>query len=220
MWLVVGITAIWILSGVVVYTLVEGWTNRGAFGEMFSAVNALFSGVALAGVIVAIVLQSRELELQRRELELTRDELRRTARAQEESRDALAKQVDTLERSVAEAGRMRSTQVLLRIYDIMQELRPRWHELYALPREVTSWTPEQKRLADHVGTELQRVAFLCEKGLVDSEFIMDNWGKVFVQCWDLLEPYIKDYRRQSGEPTNVEEGAIQRKHLLTLAKEM
>ena len=45
-----------------------GWideSKRGAFGDSFGVVNALFSGLAFAGVIFAILLQKKELELQR-----------------------------------------------------------------------------------------------------------------------------------------------------------
>lgn len=52
------------------------------FGDMFGGVNALFSGLAFAGVIIAILLQREELRLQRKELEDTRAELRRSADAQ------------------------------------------------------------------------------------------------------------------------------------------
>jgi len=57
------------------FLLVDDIQNRGTFGDMFGAVNALFSGLAFAGVIYAILLQRKELSLQRKELELTRQEL-------------------------------------------------------------------------------------------------------------------------------------------------
>lgn len=48
------------------------WTNPAAFGDMFGVANALFSGLAFGGVIVAIILQTRELGHQRMELTQTR----------------------------------------------------------------------------------------------------------------------------------------------------
>lgn len=48
----------------------------GVYGDMFGVANALFSGLALAGVVLAIVLQSKELALQRQELEATREEIK------------------------------------------------------------------------------------------------------------------------------------------------
>ena len=56
--------------------------TRGQFGDSFGGLNALFSGLAFAGVIYAVLLQRRELQLQREELRLTREELRRGAEAQ------------------------------------------------------------------------------------------------------------------------------------------
>lgn len=47
---------------------------RGAFGDKFGAINALFSGLAFAGIIFTILLQRRDLSLQRQELEETRKE--------------------------------------------------------------------------------------------------------------------------------------------------
>jgi hypothetical protein len=73
--------------------------TRGQFGDLFGSVNALFSGLAFAGLYFAIrlqqdqlVLQRTELTLQREELALTRQELARTASAQEKSEQALAAQ--------------------------------------------------------------------------------------------------------------------------------
>lgn len=43
-------------------------SDRALIGDSFGLVNALFSALALTGIIIAILIQSRELELQRREL--------------------------------------------------------------------------------------------------------------------------------------------------------
>src|SRR5215510_12732323 len=57
--------------------------KRGQFGDLFGVINALFSGLAFAGIIAAIHLQRQELQLQREELVSTRQELQRTADASE-----------------------------------------------------------------------------------------------------------------------------------------
>ena len=49
--------------------------TSGAAGDTFGAINALFSGLALGGVILAIFLQREELRLQRKELALSRQEM-------------------------------------------------------------------------------------------------------------------------------------------------
>ncbi|MBI4081637.1 MAG: putative phage abortive infection protein [Candidatus Lambdaproteobacteria bacterium] len=54
-----------------------GLTDRAAnFGDMFGAVNALFSGFAFAALFFALLLQREDLELQREELRATRQELK------------------------------------------------------------------------------------------------------------------------------------------------
>ena len=83
--------------GVIIYQLGftldgDAWALRGQFGDMFGAGNALFSGLAFAGVIIAVILQKNELALQRRELSAS-------VEAQQGSRESLAEQVGMLERS-------------------------------------------------------------------------------------------------------------------------
>ncbi|CAA9202114.1 putative phage abortive infection protein [Flavobacterium collinsii] len=76
-----------ILTSIIVSLLIIGlWTlsyytlkdlsdvKRGTFGDMFGGVNALFSGLALAGIILTILLQRKELRFQREELRETRKE--------------------------------------------------------------------------------------------------------------------------------------------------
>ncbi len=56
--------------------MLEDNPDRGTFGDMFGAVNALFSGLAFAGLLIAIYLQRKELELQRRDFLDSIDELK------------------------------------------------------------------------------------------------------------------------------------------------
>lgn len=118
-----GIFAVWLLSGVMLMLVFEPG-ERGVFGDMFGAVNSLFSGLALAGVIVAILLQRKELELQRKELELTRNELQASAIAARESSQALTKQAE-ISRTTAEL------QALKALVDadsqIINEAYEKWH---------------------------------------------------------------------------------------------
>lgn len=62
----------WALS---FFLLFMNSTDRGTFGDMFGAVNALFSGLAFAGLIVTLIMQHEELGLQREELAQTNKEL-------------------------------------------------------------------------------------------------------------------------------------------------
>lgn len=84
---------IWILSGVIVYYVASSWSDRGTIGDMFGAVNALFSGLAFAALIYTIILQREEIGMNRAEIELNRNELKKSADAQQNSQKALKEQV-------------------------------------------------------------------------------------------------------------------------------
>jgi hypothetical protein len=72
---VLSVFAMWAGSGLLIWTFIGKFDHRGQFGDMFGAVNALFSGLAFSGIIFTIILQRRELELQRLELRQTREVL-------------------------------------------------------------------------------------------------------------------------------------------------
>lgn len=62
----------WIINANNVYD--EDGKDLGVYGDKFGAVNALFSGLAFAGIIFTIILQRNELKLQREESRESRKE--------------------------------------------------------------------------------------------------------------------------------------------------
>jgi hypothetical protein len=91
--LLILITIIWIVSGASVWLFFNDWNSSSTFGDAFGAINSLFSGLALGGIIYTIYLQKTELSLQRKELKYTRLELERTANAQEISAKQMTEQI-------------------------------------------------------------------------------------------------------------------------------
>ncbi len=89
---VCAVLILWAGSGVLLWPL----KNRGEFGDMFGAINALFSGLAFAGLIATLHYQRKELALQRRELALQRKEIRASRRVMRKQEQALSSQADTL----------------------------------------------------------------------------------------------------------------------------
>lgn len=75
LWLFAFVFLAWLATLLVVTNVLPGWQERGQFGDLFGSVNALFSGLAFAGLIAAILLQHEELKLQREELKLQREEM-------------------------------------------------------------------------------------------------------------------------------------------------
>ena len=86
------IVGLWLLTPFLVQVFFDKLDERGQFGDLFGSVNALFSGLAFAGLIFAILLQRQELALQRQELILQREEMkasRKQLTAQAKAADAL-----------------------------------------------------------------------------------------------------------------------------------
>src|SRR3954452_11264836 len=90
-----GVLAIWITTPFALTMLFPGrdFATRGQLGDLYGSVNALFSGLAFAGVLVTILLQRLEVRLQFEALAANQIELARTAKAQEESWAALQKTI-------------------------------------------------------------------------------------------------------------------------------
>lgn len=71
-WGVIATIGLWLVSGLFIYST---WgEDSGMIGDMFGSINALFSGLALFGIIISILIQQEELRLQRIEVKQTRDE--------------------------------------------------------------------------------------------------------------------------------------------------
>ena len=115
---------------------------------MFGAVNALFSGLAFAGIIVALFLQRQDLEMQRdvlnlqmEEIRLQREELARSAVAQEEQVVAVKRQSETL-RVTAELN-ARASLMQAYIHPSETYSKDKWeHHLAQLERVLEELDPE------------------------------------------------------------------------------
>ncbi len=83
---------IWLLSWVLIDLCISESNDRGSFGDKFGAVNALFSGLAFAGLIVTLLYQKEELKLQREELAQTREELKGQREEFEEQNKTMKRQ--------------------------------------------------------------------------------------------------------------------------------
>ena len=69
----VPIVLICIIYGIIVSNYVK---QPGIFGDQFGAITALFTGLAFAGLIITIIMQSKELKFQGDQLELQAKELK------------------------------------------------------------------------------------------------------------------------------------------------
>lgn len=69
------ICAVWLASFVLIYFCIDGWDVRGQFGDLFGSVNALFSGLAFAGLVITIIQQRHDLQLQRQAIDQSKKDI-------------------------------------------------------------------------------------------------------------------------------------------------
>ncbi|MBZ0273785.1 hypothetical protein K8I61_17230 [bacterium] len=104
---------LWLLFG---WIAPPGDAERaGQFGDQFGSVNALFSGLAFAGVIVALIMQRRELQLQREQLEAQLEELTLARAESVQTRGVLALQQENMAQT-ARAQRLQAELTARAIY--------------------------------------------------------------------------------------------------------
>ncbi len=87
------VVIIWLFSAIGITTYLDDWSDRGTFGDLFGAVNALFSGLAFAALIYTIVLQRDEISQNRKEIIHNRKELAKNAKLQQKAQHILVEQV-------------------------------------------------------------------------------------------------------------------------------
>lgn len=74
-WAILGVMLIMVLSFYIIFNNIGTWEHRGQFGDLFGAVNALFSGLAFAGLIITIRQQNKNLEYQQRAIEQSKKDI-------------------------------------------------------------------------------------------------------------------------------------------------
>lgn len=146
---------LWLAGGAIVYFV---WPdNHGSVGDMFGAVNALFSGLAFLGVIVAIWMQNEELQLQRVEMTESRLAQQVSAIAQQKQERQMHKAAE-----LAALGSLRQQLELGRLETIAEHLsygRTRW--ISRRIQEVLA--PDESRQEMSEATMVRRIDDFREK---------------------------------------------------------
>jgi hypothetical protein len=101
--------------------------------------------------------------------------------------------------------------VYLSVQSQMERVSDLLRVVKQFPDNWRGWTVEQRDQANDLSVELERVAFLASKGLVDPGLVMSSHAAVFNDSWKQLKSYIAEYRLQSGYPQreHFEEFALQ-----------
>ncbi|MGA0384222.1 MAG: hypothetical protein ACO3L1_04400 [Flavobacteriaceae bacterium] len=101
----VGLTiAVWFFSAIAIMYFIDDWGARGTFGDLFGAVNALFSGLAFAGLLYSLLENKRQIMAQQEELMLNRQELLKARKIQEKTEKAIEAQVSQMKNTARLSG--------------------------------------------------------------------------------------------------------------------
>lgn len=95
--LFISVIILWILCPIVIRLIYPGMQERGQAGDLFGAVNALFSGMAFAGIIWSLRLQQTQINMQEEQLEMQREEHIATLVELEGQKGQLQQQIKTFE---------------------------------------------------------------------------------------------------------------------------
>lgn len=87
--------------GFIALKLAGGLSSAGQFGDMFGAFNAFVSGIAMLGVVAAILLQREQNRMQAEELRLQRQELAETRAELQGQKEALQSQASAAKDQLA-----------------------------------------------------------------------------------------------------------------------
>jgi len=110
----------WIVN--LYYGLTIG-TDAGQFGDQFGAANALFSGLALAGLVYAIVMQRFETKVAQETLKTAQDELRNTKQLIDDQKQALDIQNEAAQQQAFESRLFKLLDNYLQIRDGIEKTK-------------------------------------------------------------------------------------------------
>lgn len=213
---------LWVVLGAGLQLLTESPNDAGVIGDAFGAVNALFSGLAFAGVILALLLQTRDLQLQRQELEETRAELAKSAEAQTLTHAAM---IDEARRENQRrcreatmhyiAGRdvyYQNWRRLINLVDI--EAYKRGEALPDVAVEEIWQRLDARESALSIVGYYETLATCVNSGVFDEELVNRLLGANITKHYILFRPLMNRCRTEWGSPRYFDEFEILGKRLL------
>jgi hypothetical protein len=135
-WLMFFVIAAWVIFWIAAWLYFKDWNKSGVFGDSFGAINSLFSGLALSGIIYTIYLQREELSLQRKELSDTRKEFAIQNQTLKKQRfETTFFSLLSLHHSIVDKISIEISGSILKGGESLQHLRREFKEMYRLRQE-------------------------------------------------------------------------------------
>lgn len=180
--------AVWLTYGAAMYFSVFngqlGQQNIGLFSDGFGIINALFSGLAFAGLIVTILLQREELKATREELHLNTEALNSQKEELRAQREEFQKQNQTLSLD-------RFEMTFFRLVDIQNEITQEFQIGLSSPTDAASW--HRKMIIDSTYDNL-REAIMVDIRIDYTMRTVEMRGRIqdFIEESDQLHRYFSN----------------------------
>lgn len=170
--------------------------TRAQFGDMFGALNSLFSAFAFVAIVVTLFLQRKDLELQREQLSIARRELLAFTEAQQSAAEAAMATSD-------ESEKHREVLVSLKHFEILNE------QASLEARRVIFRLDQDFRLIEDEGSEerqkvlrflnyLNHVGYLLNQDFIPFTPTIDLFYITTIRIWVSLEDWILKERKSKG----------------------
>jgi hypothetical protein len=184
----------------------SAWERRGQYGDMFGAINTLFSGGAFIGIIYAIFLQRKDLKVQLdalnmqfEELQLTRSEHKRSADTQAEQLKALLAQLNQTSSIYLTSLSNQHNWDLLDKHEHLPPALPSWVGI--------SYTQRAWRVLHLNHLNLIKLAF--------DNYNADTTKKEELGTWILKARYWFQHLKPDDQETDIQEGYKMLKQVLS-----
>lgn len=155
--------------------------EAGPFGDMFGAVNALFTGLAFAGVICALWIQNTQAKHAQLEASQTEREVREARLAFLRTTYAMSFKTAS---DILQVDRVRDARRIV-IVDLRQ-------------KPLVDWLASELAAAELVCHTYEQVGMLVKNGLLPTRFIAEGWCDSLLKCWSVCEPLVKLRRAERG----------------------
>jgi hypothetical protein len=93
-------------------------------------------------------------------------------------------------RMVDEMAKTRSASVLLPVLEILLQSRRRFWEVREYLPNYGLWNQEQRNVANRLSLDLERIAYICEQGLLERRFVVEGYARLFTESWERLSGFV------------------------------
>lgn len=184
--LILVISALWVTTPFLTAEYISrfgyvGLENQAYLGSLFGSVNALFSGLAFGGVILALFFQQRSLKDQAKEIEnlqeiqeLTVETLKTTLHA-----NSFSKVYDILDHQDVISAR-----------NVINKLGDKPYD---------EWDNSDEKCIKTLLRAYNIAGIMVKRGLLPEKYVVEDWAPSLKSTWETLEPWVEEQRKDRGD---------------------